>query len=274
MLEPKLRSLADFHNDEIEREEMVLEPWLPDRGLAMLAGSRGLGKTMLGVGIAIAIAGGGSLLGWRAPEPRGVLYVDGEMALTEMQDRAVNLLAGATCDKDAANANLWFYCDADQENGIKNLIQFSESRRAIEKAMEEKGLTVLILDNLSALCNSDAENDVESWTKMQDWLRRLRRAGYTVIFLHHAGKPNEKGYVTQRGTSKREDILNTSILMVDLHGKDKGKGFKLLFTKHRGFLPDSSLEVRLSIEPTCYRLLTSAEEAGLGDLTRFGRELG
>jgi hypothetical protein len=35
----------------------------------------------------------------------------------------------------------------------------------------------------------------------------------TVLLVHHTGKPDKDGNVTQRGTSKREDILNTTILL-------------------------------------------------------------
>jgi hypothetical protein len=39
---------------------------------------------------------------------------------------------------------------------------------------------------------------------MQEWLLSLRRKGKTVLIVHHTGKPNRDGQVSQRGTSKRE----------------------------------------------------------------------
>lgn len=261
MSEPVIRALGDFIVADVKQEPRLLDPWLPDRGIAMVAGERGLGKTMLAMAVAIAIAGAGSILGWTCSEAHGVLYVDGEMALAEMQQRAQSLLAGADCDAEKAKSNLFFLCDADQEHGIKNLVEYPASRRMIEGILDSYGLKVLILDNLSALCNSGAENDVESWTIMQDWLRKLRRAGYTVIFLHHTTKPDKAGFVHQRGTSKREDILNSSLLLVRVKGVKQG--FRVLFTKHRGFNPDSDVDVRMIFTDDTCRIVTATEETGI-----------
>ena len=41
---------------------------------------------------------------------------------------------------------------------------------------------------------------------MQAWLLELRRRGMTVLLIHHAGKSGD-----QRGTSAREDIMDTVI---------------------------------------------------------------
>ena len=41
---------------------------------------------------------------------------------------------------------------------------------------------------------------------MQAWLLRLRRQGVAVLLVHHAGRSGNP-----RGTSKREDVLDTVI---------------------------------------------------------------
>jgi DNA replication protein DnaC len=55
---------------------VMLAPWLPDKGLAMIYGTRGVGKTWFALSIAHAIASGGEFLCWRAPRPRRVVYFD------------------------------------------------------------------------------------------------------------------------------------------------------------------------------------------------------
>lgn len=241
MPEPKIRSLAELVEADVRRGEMVLDPWLPVCGLAMIAGPTGLGKTQLALACAMAIAGGGRVLDWQAGGARGVLYVDGEMALADMQDRARGLLAAANGDLEAISQNLHFFCDSDQETGIANLIASPATRTLIERVLIMLRAEVLILDNLSCLCNAEDENATESWVVMQEWLLRLRRKGYTVIFLHHTGKPsfNKEGevFVKQRGTSKREDVLNSTMIL-----KPAGLNrFQIEFTKHRGFVPDPEL---------------------------------
>jgi len=64
---------------EIKQREMLLDPLLPEQGLAMLYAYRGIGKTFLALGMAAAIASGARFLRWYAARPRRVLYVDGEL---------------------------------------------------------------------------------------------------------------------------------------------------------------------------------------------------
>ena len=58
---------------------LMLAPWLPEKGLAMVHAPRGVGKTWIALSIAHAVACGGEFLCWQAPTARRVLYIDGEM---------------------------------------------------------------------------------------------------------------------------------------------------------------------------------------------------
>src|SRR6516165_5566047 len=60
----------------IPLREMLLEPILPKQGLLMLHSKRGVGKTHVVLGIAYALASGGSFLRWKAARPTRVLIVD------------------------------------------------------------------------------------------------------------------------------------------------------------------------------------------------------
>src|SRR5438445_112534 len=78
---PLLRdvTLADFLTMTFSPREYVMEPIIPTKGLALLFASRGIGKTYISLGIGCAVAAGAAFLTWKAPKPRKVLYVDGEM---------------------------------------------------------------------------------------------------------------------------------------------------------------------------------------------------
>src|SRR5690242_4791783 len=65
----------------------LLDP-IVERGTAVLIyGAPGVGKSFLALGLALAAAGGGSFLGWTAPRPHRVLYLDGEMSLGALAGR-------------------------------------------------------------------------------------------------------------------------------------------------------------------------------------------
>src|SRR5262245_25234391 len=73
---------------------------------------------------------------------------------------------------------------------------------------------------------------------MQSWVLRHRRAGRAVVLLHHAGKGG-----AQRGTSRREDVLDTVISLrrpAD-YSPDQGARFEVYFEKTRGFYGTDAL---------------------------------
>jgi len=267
------RPLDDLLEHNFGPREFVLEPWLPVKGTAMVSGLTGLGKTYFGLACAYAIASGGEVLGWKAPKARKVLYVDGEMNQADIQDRLRGLRAAALKDNNgdpaAALKNLVLLCDMDQETGIPDLAgKSSIGRDLIEQALKDTDAKVLMLDNKSALFRNSgsSSNDEESWIIPQEWFVHLRRLGYVVVLFHHTGKANPlTGETKQRGTSKVEDILNTSILLKPATGKKKGtskrEAFLVHFTKHRGFVPGDDFPVHIAHEKGECRL----EHLGIGE---------
>ena len=73
---------------DIPKRKYLLAPWLQSQGLCMIYSTRGFGKTWVALEIAHTVASGGQFLTWRSDEPAGVLYIDGEMALSDLQERA------------------------------------------------------------------------------------------------------------------------------------------------------------------------------------------
>ena len=103
-----------------------------------------------------------------------------------------------------------------------------------------------MLDNLSSLTAVIRDNDAESWNPIQEWLLRLRRRGVSVLIVHHAGKGGE-----QRGTSRREDVLDTSISLrrPSDYVPTEGARFEVHFEKARGIHGERAkpFEARLEI---------------------------
>ena len=255
----KACEIADFLALEIPEREMVLAPFLPAQGLAMLYSKRGLGKTYLALGIALAVAGGGTFLRWKASKPRKVLFVDGELPATTLQQRIRSLQAGMKdCDMPAPEFLRIITPDL-QEQPMPDLAT-SEGQMLVER--ELSGVELLVLDNLSALCRSGKENEGESWLPMQGWLLRLRQQHVSVLLAHHAGKSG-----AQRGTSRREDLLDTVIALQ--HPSDyaasEGLRCEVRYEKARGFYGDEAkpFEVRMQLEGSgaAHWSMSDAEDA-------------
>jgi hypothetical protein len=81
---------------DIPEREMILDPIIPEKGLAMLYAARGIGKTQLACGSSYAVATGTKFLKWEAPKPRKVLHCDGEMPAAALRERFTQLMSSAT----------------------------------------------------------------------------------------------------------------------------------------------------------------------------------
>ena len=204
--------------------EALLSPWLCEKNLVMVHSKRGVGKTYFCLGIACAVASGSSFLGWAAPAPAGVLYIDGEMSVQLMQKRVREL------ERGGHELNLLRIVTPDLQDQAMPDLGTREGQDAID-ALVLPHTALLIVDNLSCLVRSGGqENESESWNAVAEWALAHRRAGRAVLFVHHSGKSG-----AQRGTSKREDLLDTVINLRHSadHQQADGASFEVRFEKAR-----------------------------------------
>ena len=205
----------------------LLDPWLTLPGLSMVFAERGVGKTMFTASVALAVSTGTSFLGWKAGRPRRVLIIDGEMPAADLKERYLRLAEAMGCSPSPENL---VFLSADLSlNGLPDL-GTNEGQRALEAYLQ--GFDLIIIDNLSTLVRSGAENEADSWGIVQEWAIRQRSAGRSVLLVHHSGKNG-----AQRGTSRREDVLGTVIQLKRPAGYTAADGakFEIHFTKTRGF---------------------------------------
>lgn len=207
--------------------EMILGPWLPQKGLAMIVASRGVGKTWVGLNIAHAVCGGAEFLRWKATKARRVCYIDGEMPTGALKDRFATIVAAS--DFEAPEDHFRLVAADLQPDGLPDLADPS-AQRFYDSAIADADL--IIIDNLSTVCRAIRENEADTWSPVQAWCLRQRAAGKSVLLVHHAGKSGG-----QRGTSKKEDVLDSVVILkrpVDYDSSD-GARFEVHYSKARGF---------------------------------------
>jgi putative DNA primase/helicase len=231
--------LQDFLALQVPPREMLLAPILPERSLAMLYAPRGIGKSWLGLTIGLAVASGGSVLRWNAPKPRGVLLVDGEMVLSDLQTRLNLILAGL--GTAIPNDGFRVLAADHTERGIN--LSNGEGQQELERHLD--GIDLLILDNLSTLLANGSEGASDAWLPMQNWLLKLRRRGIAVLLIHHAGVNGR-----QRGTSRREDALDTVIALrrPGDYMPEQGARFEVHIEKARALVGDGVTAFEAAVE--------------------------
>jgi len=197
----KVASLIELLSHEFPKREMVLEPVFTLGSLNMIFSRRGIGKTHAALGIAYAASSGSHFWSWRANRPFKTIYIDGEMPGEALQSRLAEIVRSS---KKAPPDGYFNTITIDMNEGRMPDLATLGGQIAIESHWQNAEL--IIVDNLSCLCRSGKENEAASWQSIGEWAMRMRSLGKCVIFVHHAGKNGE-----QRGTSKREDLLDVVI---------------------------------------------------------------
>ena len=273
--------LHELAKMQFKLRDPLLEPWLHSQDLCMVYAARGIGKTHFSLAVAYAVATGGRFLDWQATQPCKVLYLDGELPGNVMQTRLLMHLPEQEPQPG------YFSIFTPDLLGIDELMPdlATPQGQAIINTMIEPDTALVVVYNLSAWARGTrAENDAESWLPIASWVLALRRRGIAVMLVHHAGKGGD-----QRGTSKREDLLDIVIRLSRPNDYDPKQGarFEMTFTKSRNLhgADAEGLEVNLledsdgsaswrwnTLEGSTYLLVIDLANEGLSQ-TDIAREL-
>jgi AAA domain/RepB DNA-primase from phage plasmid/MarR family len=214
----------------------IIDPFLMERSLNMIYARRGVGKTWLAVELALSIAIGKNFFKWPTTAARRVLYVDGEMPLSDLQQRIMQLSGSAPPENLMLLPSEPLFLE-DQPLLI-NKPDHQARLLTLLDDLDDRGHRpdALIFDNQSSLTSGMDENSNSDLDAFLAWLIQLRHRGYAVVVVHHAGKNGQ-----QRGASRREDLLDTSIKLEELPGNIResggGAAFTISFEKVRGKRP-------------------------------------
>lgn len=261
--DPLLAMLVDwppFWRNEPIGQEWLAEPLIPlGRGVALYAPAK-MGKSLLALDVAAAVATGRPILGGPARDPRTVLYLDYEMTADDLHERLSDLGYGADDDLTRLRyALLPSLPPLNSKEGGKAIVRFAELVDADLVVVDTLGRAVEGEEN-----TNDTFRNFYAHTGLH-----LKAAGRSLLRLDHAGKDLERG---QRGGSAKNDDVDVVWLL------SKGiDGALTLKATHRrlAWVPE---EVRLRVrdEPNLAHLLadppgvTDKVVAVLADLTRLG----
>ena len=240
--------------DETE-EDWIVEPLLPARRLIALYSAPKVGKSLLMLEIAAAIATGREILG-TTPTPRRILYVDFENdPRADIRERLRNMGYGP---HDLDNLTLLSFptlASLDSEKGSQELMS----------AIEVYGAEVVVIDTVSRSIAGD-ENENDTWL---DFYRhtglKLKQAGVALIRLDHSGKDETKG---QRGGSAKSGDVDAVWRM----SRSSDDLYDLVCEANRLPILERQLTIRRLEEPLRHEVVTNAYRAKrdelLADLTK------
>lgn len=230
-------TLAALLATNMPKRDHLLSPWLREQESCLVWAAAGVGKTMFTLSLALAVAGGGRLMGWSSSRPRRVLLIDGEMPLDDLQER-LKMLAGTIegIDLGAAGANLSVIARHGQDASTAFPDFGDEAQHDANLALIRRyAPDVVILDNLSTLATVADENSTAEVQKVVKFLARLKQAKVGCIVVHHANKGGQQFRGNTMLATTFEVIIglkqDRSKAALDTSGTTR---FALEWTKFRG----------------------------------------
>lgn len=246
--QPKLHAvtLGELLDHRFAPRQDLITPWLRQRESALIWAPSGLGKSLLACTIALAVAGGGEVLGWESPKPRPVYLVDGEMDVEDLQERLGELIGTVGgIDVDAARRNLNVLARQGQHPNVDFPdIATEQGQKLVLREARKHKAELVILDNFSTLAMVDDENSAAAMNPMQECLLKLKQARIATIMVHHANKGGKE----LRGSTKIETTFNVIIGMTKPESGEARHGahFNLSWGKYRRKRCDAVSDVTMS----------------------------
>ena len=216
---------------KVRPRDLLMTPWLPRGGLALLYGPSGVGKTHLTLGISVAVATAGSFLVWNAPRRRPVTIFDGEMddALLQQWLRETKEQAGVR----RLPKHMRLITSAQVPGSRLPDLSDPEAQRDFYHPLCE-GSSLVIFDNLDSLAGTKGDR----WgNSLQTFVLQLRQEGCAVILADHSNKAG-----SNRGSSRKYTNLDAVIKLTrpEDYSATEGARFTVSFEKNRGFFgPDA-----------------------------------
>ena len=213
---------ALVNSPEVFDRRPLLRPVLSTDSLTLLYGPRGVGKSFLALAMAWSVAAGGNFLKWHAPQPRRVLYLDGELANVDLRERLAAL--------GTPPANLHLLSRSSFEGTLPR-IDVEHDGRVFEPWIEAGWPSLLVVDSLSSVVGE--REAITHWPTVRGWLLRMREMGIAVLLVHHATRRGEL-----RGPSHREDVFDTVLSLHRPPGYAQREGLRveIAFEKARGLV--------------------------------------
>lgn len=230
-------SLSELQAQTKTPPRLLLDPFIKQGEATLIYAASGLGKSFFTLGLAVAMASGSEFIGYEAPKPLRVKYIDGEMSQYDLMARLEASIGDRITDKSfmgTLEENLLLsnreLCTSEESSFFD--IATKEHIDKIVRELVEEGVEVAIFDNFSTLAlEVEDENSAGSFNVTIELILALKAVDILPILIHHSNKSG----TNYRGTTKIEATFSN---IIGLHrdssiNKELGAGFTIKFDKNR-----------------------------------------
>ena len=229
-----------FRADEPDEREWTIEPLLPARTMAAVYAKAKVGKSLLLLDVAAALASGRSCLGHPPVPPMSVVYVDLEMTRRDLRDRMTDMGYGS--DVDLSHFHYFLMPSLPPLDTLAG----GAALRAISRRHHAE---LIVIDTMASATQGE-EKSPDTYRAFYRYTGRgLKEDGATVVRIDHEGKDAERG---QRGASAKNEDVD---IVWKLEPRSEGR-LGLLCTHDRTGILTKSLAIERRLEPTLSHILS------------------
>ena len=238
----KVMDANELINTYKEPPKSIVEHLMVEGGVSLISGTDGVGKTWLGLQMAICIASGKEFLGF-AVKKRPVLVVQFELSPEQLSDRLKRY------DLSGTEGNLDFVVLTDED------LIFTDAWKKIEQTIDDKSFVdgVVFIDNLYTSTNADVSTnqDLKPLLKRIDRLKRLTGNAFGLIGHHNKNDGEKEPLLTKHLITGGKTLTNYVSNVFQLGSSSMGADVRRAkITKTRDSYTDlENLPIRLEWSP-------------------------
>ena len=243
-----LLSIDAWAERDIPEPDRLLGDVLTTTTRAFFVGRTGLGKTLLGIGMAAGVASGAGFLNWTSSRAARVLYLDGEMPAELIKPRARDAIKRLGEYKIPPGNLLIFGRDIDTEARIvfPALPPFAplntDAGRQFLMALVNAigGISMIVFDNVMSLISGDQKDELP-WSETLPLVSSITDMGIGQVWLDHTGHNSDRQYGSST-KAWRFDVVGVMAPLPEAENDPRTTGFTLSFDhpgKARRRTPDN-----------------------------------
>jgi hypothetical protein len=220
-------TLSEWRDRDLPDPVFLLGYWLTTTSRVLLTAATGLGKSILGLAIAMRIAAGLGFLHWLAHRGARVLYIDGEMSRRLLRQRILDEAQRLGVDPEG-----FFALSREDLDSFKPLNTPEGQAQLVALIKQLAPIDLIIFDNIMSLTVGDMK-DPEAWQRTLPLALHLTKSETGQIWIHHTGKDSTDSY----GDKSREWQMDTTMHLDEAKRADTDVSFTMTFKKARERTP-------------------------------------
>jgi hypothetical protein len=187
-------TITDILNMKLPKDPFLVEGLIPHRSITVIAGKPGSYKSWTLLHLAKCVASGKPMFGKFKTKRGGVLLIDGETGIDEIQKRVKLMKFRRKTPIDVFSLR-----------GIK--VDNPRDLNEILELVKAKRIELVILDPFGTI-HSKIENSAEDMQKVMEAFQKIVLNGATVVFVHH----HRKGIEADR-LNPSQSVRGSSVIL-------------------------------------------------------------